>query len=346
MENWREILRQSLTNARQLAEHLPIDTARVSSVAARYPFCINPYYFSLIETKDDAIWRQVVPNAAELTDEVGVPDPLAEEPLSPVSNLIHRYPDRVVLLVSNECAAYCRFCMRKRRVGLPLPAFTDSVLFDVIDYLRREPRVRDVILSGGDPLLLETDALERILSALRKIAHIEVIRIHTRTPCTLPQRITHRLVSMLKQFHPLYVNTHFNHPREITPEAAVACARLADAGMPLGNQTVLLKGVNDDAIIMKQLFQQLLKLRVRPYYLHHPDLVRGTGHFRVPIQKGLEIMSLIQGHTSGLCMPHYVIDVPGGGGKVPLLSEYVKGVSQSRLTVETYSGKQFEYPVD
>jgi lysine 2,3-aminomutase len=203
-----------------------------------------------------------------------------------------------------------------------------------------------VSLSGGDPFLLDTDALEKILLALRKIPHIEVIRIHTRAPCTLPQRITPRLAAMLKKFHPLYVNTHFNHPREITPEAAAACAELADAGISLGNQTVLLKGVNDNTGVMKRLFQKLIQIRVRPYYLHHPDPVRGTGHFRVPIRKGLDIMAGIQGHTSGLCLPHYVIDMPGGGGKVPLLPEYVQGVAAGRLTVKSYGGNLYEYPVD
>lgn len=346
MDSWREILQQSITRADELAMRIRVDTDAVSAVSARYPFRINPYYFSLIEAPNDAIWRQVIPDADELNDAFGVEDPLAEEPLSPVPNLIHRYPDRVVLLVSNACAAYCRFCMRKRRIGLSASAFTDQALAKALDYLDREIRVRDVILSGGDPFLLETDAIEKILLALRKIPHIEVIRIHTRAPCTLPQRITPRLIAMLKKFHPLYVNTHFNHPREITPEAAAACAELADAGIPLGNQTVLLKGVNDDTGVMKRLFQKLIRIRVRPYYLHHPDLVRGTGHFRVPIRKGLDIMAGIQGHTSGLCLPHYVIDMPGGGGKVPLLPEYVQGVAAGNLTVKPYGGNLYEYPMD
>lgn len=340
------MMHHSITTADALARHLPIDPDTVDRVARRYPFRVNPYYLSLIRDVGDPIWRQSIPDVAETRNDFGTPDPLAEEILSPVPNLIHRYPDRVVMLVSNQCAVYCRFCMRKRRVGHPAAAITDDTIAAALDYVRSQRRVRDVILSGGDPLLLETDALDNILGTLRAIPHVEIIRLHTRVPCTLPQRITRRLVGMLKQYHPLYVNTHFNHPREITPEARRACARLADAGIPLGNQSVLLKGVNDDPRIMRALCHALLRHRVRPYYLHHPDLVRGTAHFRPAVREGLSIMAALQGHTSGLCLPHYVIDVPGGGGKVPLLPDYVHGIEDGKLQVKTYEGKWVEYPVD
>lgn len=345
VDSWRDLLRGSITTAEALSRHLPVDLKTISLVADCYPFRINPYYLSLIQHHKDPIWRQAIPDAAEIENPFGALDPLAEERLSPVPNLIHRYPDRAVLLVSNQCAMYCRFCMRKRRVGQAESISIDETLEAAVDYIRKEPRVREVILSGGDPFLLETDTIEEILIALRKIPHVEILRIHSRTPCTLPQRITPRLAGMLKKYQPLYVNTHFNHPLEITPIAAAACARLADAGIPLGNQTVFLKGVNDEAEIMTMLFQKLLQIRVRPYYLHHPDLVRGTGHFRPSIEKGLEMMAAIQGHTSGLCLPHYVIDVPGGGGKVPLLPAYIQSREEGNLIVRTYSGKIYEYPV-
>jgi lysine 2,3-aminomutase len=344
-ENWHDLIHQSLTTAEALVQRLPVHPHPLAEIAGRYPFRINPYYFSLIEAPGDPIWRQVIPDAAELGDDSGSPDPLAEEPLSPVPHLIHRYPDRVVLLVSNRCAAYCRFCMRKRRVGKSAPAFTAARLAEAVAYIRRQSEVRDVILSGGDPLMLETHELEEILAALRAISHVEILRIHTRAPCTLPQRITPCLVEMLRGFSPLYVNVHFNHPREITAAAAAACARLADAGIPLGNQSVLLKGVNDSPEVLKILFRRLLEIRVRPYYLHHPDPVRGTGHFRPSIQAGLRVIAGLQGHTSGLCLPHYVIDVPGGGGKVPLLPEYIQGGDERLLRVKSYTGKVFEYPV-
>lgn len=342
--SWRDILHGSITSPDALVRYLPVDFRTISEVAACYPFRINPYYLSLIQTHKDAIWRQAVPDVAEIEDSSGARDPLAEETLSPVPNLIHRYPDRVVLLVSSQCAMYCRFCMRKRRVGQPEAFPAEETVESAVGYIRKQLRVREVILSGGDPFLLETDRIGAILIELRKIPHVEIIRIHSRTPCTLPQRITPRLVEMLKKYQPLYVNTHFNHPVEITPVAAAACARLADAGIAIGNQTVLLKEVNDDPEIMTALFQKLLRIRVRPYYLHHPDLVRGTGHFRPSIEKGLEIMAGIQGHTSGLCLPHYVIDVPGGGGKVPLLPRYIQCRKEGNLKVRTYSGMTYDYP--
>lgn len=310
---------------------------------SRYPMAINPYYLGLIRSREDAIYRQAVPDIQEIDDPRGYDDPLNEEGLSPVPGLTHRYPDRVLFLVSSRCAMYCRFCNRKRKVGRP-SMVTEETIREGLSYIRNTKSIRDVLLSGGDPLLLPDRALDGILRELRSISHVEIIRIGTRIPCTLPQRVTPRLAALLKEFHPLYINTHFNHPWEITPEAALACARLADAGIPLGCQTVLLKGVNDDPSVMKTLMQRLLSIRVRPYYLFQADLARGTAHFWTPVKAGLKIMEGLQGHTSGLCIPHFAVDLPGGGGKVPLIPENVRSVDGGRYIMKNYAGKELLYP--
>jgi lysine 2,3-aminomutase len=284
-----------------------------------------------------------VPDPLELKENNLPVDPLNEESLTPVPGLIHRYPDRVVLLVSSVCPTLCRFCMRKSRIGLQGVFHGDNSTDAGLKYIERTPAIRDVILSGGDPLLLSDECLDDVLSRLRKIPHLEMIRINTRTPVTLPDRITLRLCRMLKRYHPLYVATHFNHPLEITSQSSEACARLADAGIPLGNQTVLLKGVNDDPSVMKKLMQKLLTIRVRPYYIHQTDLVKGTGHFRTPIDRGLEIMAALRGHTSGMANPYYVIDLPGGKGKVPILPDDVKREGKT-LFLRNYLGEVVEYP--
>ena len=325
---------------RELATRCGIDPASLEAVAEKYPVRISPHYRALIREPGDPIWRQCVPDPRELDDDQ-LPDPLNEERLSPVPGLIHRYPDRVVWLVSTECAVYCRFCMRKRRLGQPVPDPRDS-REAALDYIARTPAIRDVILSGGDPLMLPDHELDGILSRLRAIPHVELIRIGSRVPVVLPERITPALCLLLRKYHPLYLNTHFNHPVEVTPEAAAACARLADAGVPLGNQTVLLRGVNDDPDTMTLLMQRLLAIRVRPYYLHQMDLVRGTGHFRTPIECGVRIMAALRGHTSGLANPYYVIDLPGGKGKVPVLPETVRREG-GRYLVTTYTGEIVAY---
>jgi lysine 2,3-aminomutase len=340
MENWQKNLAKSITCPEELSGLFRLETPALSGVVGRYPMRITPYYLGLIEVPGDAIWRQCVPDPLELDDLSQSPDPLDEERLSPVPGLIHRYPDRVVWIVSSACAVYCRFCMRKRGVGCQdmAPAAQD----DAIAYIASRPEIRDVILSGGDPLLLTDDRLDAILTALHKIPHLEIVRIGTRVPVTLPERITPRLVRMLKRHHPLYVNTHFNHPREITPESAKACARLADAGIPLGNQTVLLKGVNDDPQVMRSLMQRLLGIRVRPYYIHQMDLVKGTAHFRTTVARGVAVLEGLRGHTSGMAVPHYVIDLPGGKGKVEVSSGRVSR-DGSRLLVTNYLGEEIVY---
>ena len=341
---WKQLLSQSITRPDSLPASFEIDGTDLCDVTARYPMLVNPYYLNLIRRKGDAIYRQCIPDMEEITNQAGLEDPLNEEGLSPVPGLTHRYPDRVLFLISFRCAMYCRFCNRKRKVGQD-SMVTGETIREGLSYIQSRKEIRDVLLSGGDPLLLGNKELLRILSELRNISHVEIIRIGTRVPCTLPQRITPRLTNILKRFHPLYINTHFNHPREITPEAGLACRRLVDAGIPLGCQTVLLKGVNDDTAIMKELMRKLLTIRVRPYYLFQADLAKGTSHFWTPLGQGLKIISRLQGHTSGLCVPHFTVDLPGGGGKVPLLPEYVMETNEDGLLIRNYLGEEYRYPV-
>ncbi len=311
-------------------------------VSSRYPVRVSEYYAGLIRHEGDAIWKQCMPDLRELEDDAQCPDPLEEVSLSPVPGLIHRYPDRVVLLVSSRCPVYCRFCMRKRLVGSGDAPMAVAELQQALEYITANPAIHDVILSGGDPLMLDNASLLKILSGLRAIKHVAIIRIGTRVPVTLPARITPELCDLLKRFHPLYINTHFNHPDEITKDSSRACAMLADAGIPLGNQTVLLKGVNDDVGIMRSLMTGLLGIRVKPYYLHQMDLVRGTAHFRTSVEKGLEIIRALRGHVSGLAVPHYVIDLPGGKGKVAILPDDVERAGDV-LLLRTYTGVRVEY---
>jgi lysine 2,3-aminomutase len=343
MEKWQKSLAAALVSPDEIASRFNVDPELIRDVAAKYPMRITPYYLGLIKTIDDPIWRQCVPDPLELKDEKQIPDPLDEERLSPTPGLIHRYPDRVVWLVSPVCAVYCRFCMRKRSVGCTDSHASGSDYDNAIKYIGENHRIRDVILSGGDPLLLADDILDDILCRLRSIPHVEIIRIGTRVPATLPERITPRLCRLLKKYHPLYINTHFNHPMEITGESSRACERLADCGIQLGNQTVLLRGINDDPFVIKRLMQLLLTIRVKPYYIHQMDLVRGTRHFRTRVEKGIEIMEALRGHTSGLATPYFVIDLPGGKGKVPIVPDYVKRQGE-KLILRNYLGEEIEYP--
>ncbi|MEI6205924.1 MAG: KamA family radical SAM protein [Desulfuromonadales bacterium] len=313
-----------------------------AAVSSRYPVRVSQYYAGLIRHEGDAIWKQCMPDIRELSDDGQCPDPLDEASSSPVPGLIHRYPDRVVLLVSNLCPVYCRFCMRKRHVGGGDSPMGDAELKESLEYIAANPAIRDVLLSGGDPLMLDDASLQQVLSGLRAINHVSIIRIGTRVPVTLPERITPRLCDMLKRFHPVYINTHFNHPDEITEDSCRACTLLADAGIPLGNQTVLLKGVNDDAGIMGRLMTGLLGIRVKPYYLHQMDLVRGTAHFRTSVEKGLEIIRAMRGHVSGMAVPHYVIDLPGEKGKVAILPDDCERVGDM-LLLRSYTGERVVY---
>lgn len=342
IEIWQNSLKNSITSTTQLAERFDFDHRSLNDVEAKYPMMITPYYLGLIKKVGDPIWKQCVPDLQELNDD-GLLDPLGEENLSPVPAVIHRYPDRAVFLVASSCAGYCRFCTRKRKVGCPAMGLSFRQLREGIEYIAATPAIRDVILSGGDPLVLPDPVLEDLLTRIRQIAHVEIIRIGTRVPVTLPERITEGLCNILKKFHPLYLNTHFNHPRELTEQAAVACSQLSDAGIVMGNQSVLLRGVNDQPQIISDLFRGLLKMRVRPYYLHQMDLTQGTGHFRTSIESGLKIMSALRGPVSGLASPYYVIDLPGGKGKIPLLPEYVTR-NGDKLMIRALDGTFTEYP--
>lgn len=350
MELWQKLLSQSAVKVEDLP-FLPNSAQyreKLQKVSEVFPVRINSYFLSQIKSQNDPLWKQVVPTPEEL-DEFLDPeeelqaDPLNEEGAMPVPELVHRYPDRVLLMINNQCPIVCRFCTRKRKIGFP-GIVTRDTLRQGIDYIRNHPEVRDVVMSGGDPLLVPDRELDRILGALRAIPHLEVIRIGTRVPGTLPQRITENLCAILKKYHPLYFNMHFNHPDEITPEVEKACNRLADTGIPLGSQTVLLKGVNDDSQILKTLFQKLLKLRVKPYYLFQADTTVGTDHFRTMVQKGLDIMRDLQGHTSGMAVPNFVIDTPGGGGKVRLLPDSIVEYHDHEVVVKNFEGKIFRYP--
>jgi len=340
-EPWQQALKESVTTPQQLSEFFPFDTGPLEAVAVRYPMRITPYYLGLIEQPGDPIWRQCVPDVREL-HETGLSDPLGEEDLSPVPAVIHRYPDRVIFLASGSCASYCRFCTRKRKVGCSELSLSFRELRDGIDYIAQTPQIKDVIFSGGDPLLLPDSVLGDLLARVQAIPHVEIIRIGSRVPVTLPERVTDKLCVLLQRFSPLYLNTHFNHPRELTSRASAACAKLVDAGIVLGNQTVLLRKVNDSPEIISELFRGLLRIRVRPYYLHQMDLVQGGEHFRASVATGLDIMRRLRGPVSGLASPHYVIDLPGGRGKVPLSPADVSR-NGNTLLIRTATGELVEY---
>jgi lysine 2,3-aminomutase len=318
------------------------EKSELENTVQKFPLSITPYYASLIEKenyRDDPIFKQAFPNPAELKiSNCDIKDSLHEDKDSPTKGITHRYPDRVLFLVSNRCAMYCRHCTRKRKVGDPSQTPSREQILAGIYYIRKNRQIRDVLLSGGDPLMLPNDYLDWVLTELNQIKHVQVIRIGSRIPVVLPYRITKELVQMLKKHHPLWLNTQFNHPREITPDSQEALRKLANAGIPLGNQSVLLAGVNDCPQIMKRLNQKLVENRVRPYYLFQCDLSEGLTHFRTPIGKGVEIMESLVGHTSGFAVPRYVIDAPGGGGKIPVMPNYIVSWSPSKVVLRNYEG--------
>lgn len=343
MELWQKMIRDSIHSVDQLVEKFKLDRRVAEQLNEFFLARINPYYLSLIRYPGDPIWLQCVPDEKELNDYDAPEDPLGEDQMSPVPNITHRYPDRVLFLTTSQCGMYCRFCTRKRKVGNS-NKISMRELESAFQYIEEHKEIRDIIMSGGDPLMLTDAMLEKILKRLRSIPHVEIIRIGTRMPVVLPHRITPKLVRMLKKYHPIYVNTHFNHPWEITPESKRACELLADAGIPIGNQTVLMRGVNDNPEVIKELFRKLLLMRVRPYYLYQADLTKGANHFRTPVKVGLEIMDKLRGHTSGLAVPYYVIDAPGGGGKIPLLPQYVLYQDDEKLVLRNYKYETFVYP--
>jgi lysine 2,3-aminomutase len=306
-----------------------------------FKMAITPYYLSLIDPKNphDPVRKQSIPTASELYhSKADLEDPLHEDGDSPTLGLTHRYPDRALLLVTDQCSMYCRHCTRRRFAGQNDCPLAKDQVEKAIEYIEKTTEIRDVIVSGGDPLLLSDDRLEQILIQLRRIPHVEMIRIGTRIPVVLPQRVTQKLCDMIKKYHPIWINTHFNHPREITPQSKKACELLSDAGIPLGNQSVLLAGVNDCIHVMKKLVHELVKIRVRPYYIYQCDLSLGLKHFRTSVAKGIEIIEALRGHTSGLCVPTYVVDAPGGGGKIPVMPNYVVSRGHEKTILRNYEG--------
>jgi len=345
--DWTWQMRHRIRDApalRAWLEPTPDELAGIERLADRFHFVITPYYASLMDPDDPGcpIRRQVVPNVAELDDPRGLADPLDEVLHSPVKNVIRVYRDRIAFCVNNECALYCRYCLRKRMVGEPDWAMKRRELSEAVAWIRRTPEIRDVLLTGGDPLVYSDERLDWLLSELRAIPHVEILRLGTRLPVTLPQRVTEDLCRMLATHHPLWLNTHFNHPRELTPEAAEACDRLTRAGIPVGNQSVLLRGINDDVATMKALLEGLVRLRVRPYYCYQAQLLEGTAHFRVAIERGVELFRQLRGRTSGFAIPQYVLDTPYG--KVPLAHPYLRGRDGDDVLVESYDGRLWREP--
>lgn len=348
--DWRWQLRHRITTLDQLKELIELTPEEIEGIMhskGRLALAVTPYFASLMDPHNPncPIRRQAIPRVEELhLSKNDMLDPCGEDKDSPVPGLVHRYPDRVLLLVTDQCAVYCRYCTRRRLVGTHERAITPSNFEEILKYLKSHKKVRDVLLSGGDPLLLENERLEELLSRLRSIPHIEILRIGTRVPVTLPQRITTGLVKMLKRYHPLMISIHFSHPKEVTEQVKRACNDLADAGIPLGSQTVLLKGINDKPHIMKKLMHELLKIRVRPYYIYQCDLAMGTEHFRTSVATGIQIIEKLRGHTTGYAVPTYVIDAPGGGGKIPVEPSYLVSRGKGKLVLRNYEGKIFEYP--
>lgn len=351
--NWRWQLSHRINTVDEFEEIFPLTESERKALSAPGLFRVDitPYFISLIDPNDpdDPIRKQVVPTAKEMVPFTAMmEDSLAEDRHSPVPGLVHRYPDRVLMLVTTQCASYCRYCTRSRIVGDPSATFSRAEFELQLEYLKHTPQVRDVLLSGGDPLVLAPKILEEILSRLREIPHIEIVRIGSRVPVFLPMRVTDELTDMLQKYHPLWLNIHVNHPNEISLELEAACDRMTRAGIPLGNQAVLMAGVNDNIHIQRQLVHDLVRIRVRPYYLYQCDLVEGAGHFRTPVGKGIEIMEGLRGHTSGYAVHQYIIDAPGGGGKIPVAPNYLISYSDHKVILRNYEGyiTTYEEPVD
>lgn len=342
--DWRWQMRNNIRDVETLAKVVPLSGAEktdIGEVLKVFRMAITPYYASLIDPENPAcpVRLQAIPRIQETQfgghDEC---DPLHEDVDSPVPGLTHRYPDRVLFLVTHLCSMNCRHCTRRRVVGTEDRHLDEVYIEEALEYIRKTPTIRDVLISGGDPFVLPTEKLERIISGIRAIPHVEIIRIGTRTPVVMPMRVTDELADMLRKYQPIYVNTHFNHPKEISREAKAACEKLADAGIPLGNQSVLLRDVNDCPVLMKRLVQDLLAIRVKPYYLYQCDLSRGIAHFRTTVSKGIEIIENLRGHTSGIAVPTFVIDAPGGGGKIPVMPDYLIASNEKRVVLRNYEG--------
>ena len=348
-EDWHWQLRHRIRTKEELSEVIKLtadEEGGIKKANGRLSMAITPYWVTLIDPQDPncPLRRQAVPVFAEsIVGPHEMVDPCAEDRDSPAPHLVHRYPDRVLLLATESCAMYCRHCTRRRLVGEYTEDNSPARFDAAIEYIKSNRKIRDVLISGGDPFILEDEEIESLIQRLRAISHIEFLRIGTRVPVTLPQRISEKLVSMLKKYAPIWISIHFNHPKEITKRCKIACDMLADSGIPLGSQTVLLKGINDRPYIMKKLMHELLQIRVRPYYIYQCDLVRGTQHFRTPVAVGINIMEKLRGHTSGYAVPTYVIDGPGGGGKIPVGPNYVLSQAKGKYVLRNYKGKIYTY---
>jgi lysine 2,3-aminomutase len=342
--DWKWQVRNRVETLEELKRYIPLtleEEQGIKECLVNLRMAITPYYLSLIDTNDpnDPIRKQAIPTAFELIrSEADLLDPLHEDGDSPVPGLTHRYPDRALLLVTDQCSMYCRHCTRRRFAGHHDSALPMTQVDNAIDYIAKTPVIRDVLISGGDPLLMSEDRLEYIIKRLREIPHVEIVRIGSRVPVVMPQRITESLANMLRKYHPIWINTHFNHPNEITEDSKRACELLANAGIPLGNQSVLLRGVNDCVHVMKKLVHELVKIRVRPYYIYQCDLSLGLGHFRTSVSKGIEIIEGLRGHTSGFCVPTFVVDAPGGGGKIPVMPNYVISQGHNKVILRNFEG--------
>lgn len=347
--DWKWQLKNRITSLEVIRELIPLtrrEEEGIKRASGRLAMAITPYFFSLIDRQDPRcpIRKQAIPRLDEFSvSSCEMVDPCGEDNHSPVPGLVHRYPDRALLIVTDSCAMYCRYCTRKRMVGEEHPPMSIERFDEAYKYLKSKKQIRDVLISGGDPLMMKTEILESYLSKLRSIPHLEIIRIGTRVPVTLPMRVNAELVDMLKKYHPLYLSIHFSHPRELTPDVMRSCGMLADAGIPLGSQTVLLKGVNDKPATMKKLMHELLKARVRPYYIYQCDMAMGTGHFRTPVSVGINIMEELRGHTTGYAVPTFVVDAPGGGGKIPVTPTYLISQAKGKITLRNYENKIFTY---
>jgi len=347
--DWKWQFRNRITTVEQLEKVVLLSEKEKRDISVclnNFRMAITPYYASLMDPKDPKcpIRMQAIPTINEMKVlPYEMADPLDEERDSPVKNIVHRYPDRVLFLVTRMCSMYCRHCTRRRTVGEEDFAISDDEIDTAVDYIAKNEAIRDVLISGGDPLTLDDGRLERIISKLRRIDHVEIIRIGTRVPVVMPMRITPGLLDMLKKYQPIWINTHFNHPKEITPDSAKACTDIVDAGIPLGNQSVLLRGINDNVETMRELLLKLVKIRVRPYYLYQCDLSQGLGHFRTEVEKGIEIINKLQGYISGFAVPKFVIDSPHGGGKIPINPEYVLS-ADDEIVMRNYEGRIYTYP--
>lgn len=349
-EDWRWQMRNRITKLEQISQVVNLtkeEEEGIKNAKGHMAMAITPYWATLLDPEDRTcpIRRQAIPTQDEFhVSPYEMADPCGEDSDSPAPHLVHRYPDRVLLLATESCAMYCRHCTRRRLVGHAEKVDNSPGRWDAaIEYIRSNKKIRDVLISGGDPLTLEDEVLEDLLKKLRAIPHLEFLRLGTRVPVTLPQRITESLVSMLKKYSPLWMSIHFNHPKEITRRTKIACEMLADSGIPLGSQTVLLKGINDRPSTMRRLVHDLLKIRVRPYYIYQCDLVRGTQHFRTPVEAGINIIEKLRGHTTGYGVPTYVIDAPGGGGKIPINPNYVVSQGKGKYVLRNYEGKVYTY---